>query len=138
MWSLDLVAPRLVGSSPAWEVLVPCIARQVLNHCTTRETRSLDIFLSLLSCPSFSLSSCYQIRIILFLNSVQMPLMYSKTIKNRFHLTRAPSAVYSWLFFFFSQGTLPRPVDHVWHNPIRRNKFKYLIDHPVSLTGAGR
>ncbi|XP_059793358.1 axonemal dynein light chain domain-containing protein 1 isoform X3 [Balaenoptera ricei] len=36
------------------------------------------------------------------------------------------------------KGTLPRPVDHVWHNPIRRNKFKYLIDHPVSLTGAGR
>ncbi|XP_045403210.1 axonemal dynein light chain domain-containing protein 1 isoform X3 [Lemur catta] len=36
------------------------------------------------------------------------------------------------------KGTLPRSVDHVWHNPIRRNKFKYLIDHPVSLTGAGR
>uniref|UniRef100_A0A8D1UAM5 Axonemal dynein light chain domain containing 1 n=1 Tax=Sus scrofa TaxID=9823 RepID=A0A8D1UAM5_PIG len=34
--------------------------------------------------------------------------------------------------------TLPRRADHVWHNPIRRNKFKYLIDHPVSLTGAGR
>ncbi|XP_051714207.2 axonemal dynein light chain domain-containing protein 1 isoform X1 [Oryctolagus cuniculus] len=36
------------------------------------------------------------------------------------------------------KGTLPRPVDHVWHHPVRRNKFKYLIDHPVSLTGAGR
>ncbi|ELK37147.1 Axonemal dynein light chain domain-containing protein 1 [Myotis davidii] len=36
------------------------------------------------------------------------------------------------------KGTLPRTVDHVWHHPIRRNKFKYLIDHPVSLTGAGR
>ncbi|XP_054443523.1 axonemal dynein light chain domain-containing protein 1 [Pteronotus mesoamericanus] len=36
------------------------------------------------------------------------------------------------------KGTLPRPVDHVWHHPIRRNKFRYLIDHPVSLTGAGR
>ncbi|XP_008590273.1 PREDICTED: axonemal dynein light chain domain-containing protein 1 [Galeopterus variegatus] len=36
------------------------------------------------------------------------------------------------------KGTLPRPVDHVWHHPTRRNKFKYLIDHPVSLTGAGR
>ncbi|EPY82537.1 hypothetical protein CB1_000644002 [Camelus ferus] len=34
--------------------------------------------------------------------------------------------------------TLPRLVDHVWQNPIRRNKFRYLIDHPVSLTGAGR
>ncbi|XP_048212658.1 axonemal dynein light chain domain-containing protein 1 [Perognathus longimembris pacificus] len=36
------------------------------------------------------------------------------------------------------KGTLPRAVDHVWQHPIRRNKFKYLIDHPVSLTGAGR
>uniref|UniRef100_A0A2K5QXR4 Axonemal dynein light chain domain containing 1 n=2 Tax=Cebus imitator TaxID=2715852 RepID=A0A2K5QXR4_CEBIM len=36
------------------------------------------------------------------------------------------------------KGTLPRLVDHVWHHPVRRNKFKYLIDHPVSFTGAGR
>nr|XP_055222798.1 axonemal dynein light chain domain-containing protein 1 isoform X8 [Gorilla gorilla gorilla] len=36
------------------------------------------------------------------------------------------------------KDTLPRLVDHVWHHPVRRNKFKYLIDHPVSLTGAGR
>uniref|UniRef100_A0A2K5DMK0 Axonemal dynein light chain domain containing 1 n=1 Tax=Aotus nancymaae TaxID=37293 RepID=A0A2K5DMK0_AOTNA len=36
------------------------------------------------------------------------------------------------------KGTLPRLVDHVWHHPVRRNKFRYLIDHPVSLTGAGR
>nr|XP_023404909.1 axonemal dynein light chain domain-containing protein 1 [Loxodonta africana] len=36
------------------------------------------------------------------------------------------------------KGGLLRPIDHVWHHPVRRNKFKYLIDHPVSLTGAGR
>ncbi|GAB1285571.1 Axonemal dynein light chain domain-containing protein 1 [Apodemus speciosus] len=36
------------------------------------------------------------------------------------------------------KGALPRIVDHVWQHPIRRDKFKYLIDHPVSLTGAGR
>ncbi|EDM09487.1 rCG46219 [Rattus norvegicus] len=36
------------------------------------------------------------------------------------------------------KGALPRLVDHVWQHPIRRNKFKYLIDHPVTLTGAGR
>lgn len=36
------------------------------------------------------------------------------------------------------KGTLPRLVDHVWQHPVRRSKFKYLIDHPVSLTGAGR
>ncbi|XP_058130789.1 axonemal dynein light chain domain-containing protein 1 [Dasypus novemcinctus] len=36
------------------------------------------------------------------------------------------------------KGSLLRPTDNVWHHPVRRNKFKYLIDHPVSLTGAGR
>ncbi|XP_012584427.1 PREDICTED: axonemal dynein light chain domain-containing protein 1 [Condylura cristata] len=36
------------------------------------------------------------------------------------------------------KGTLPRSVDGVWQHPLRRNKFRYLIDHPVSLTGAGR
>ncbi|EGV96018.1 Uncharacterized protein C1orf125 [Cricetulus griseus] len=36
------------------------------------------------------------------------------------------------------KGGLPRIVDHVWQHPVRRNKFKYLIDHPVSLSGAGR
>ncbi|XP_025733933.1 axonemal dynein light chain domain-containing protein 1 [Callorhinus ursinus] len=36
------------------------------------------------------------------------------------------------------KGTLPRPANQVWYHPIRRNKFRYLIDHPVSLTGAGR
>ncbi|XP_016060501.1 PREDICTED: axonemal dynein light chain domain-containing protein 1 [Miniopterus natalensis] len=36
------------------------------------------------------------------------------------------------------KGTLPRLADRVWHHPIRRDKFSYLIDHPVSLTGAGR
>uniref|UniRef100_H0UWD8 Axonemal dynein light chain domain containing 1 n=2 Tax=Cavia porcellus TaxID=10141 RepID=H0UWD8_CAVPO len=35
-------------------------------------------------------------------------------------------------------GTLPRTVDAVWQHPIHRTKFKYLIDHPVSLTGAAR
>uniref|UniRef100_A0A8C8U133 Axonemal dynein light chain domain containing 1 n=1 Tax=Peromyscus maniculatus bairdii TaxID=230844 RepID=A0A8C8U133_PERMB len=36
------------------------------------------------------------------------------------------------------KGALPRIVDHVWQHPVRRNKFKYLIDHPVSVTTAGR
>uniref|UniRef100_A0A8C8RC96 Axonemal dynein light chain domain containing 1 n=1 Tax=Pelusios castaneus TaxID=367368 RepID=A0A8C8RC96_9SAUR len=31
-----------------------------------------------------------------------------------------------------------RVPDGLWHHPIRRNKFKYLIDHPICLTGAGR
>uniref|UniRef100_A0A8C5R128 Axonemal dynein light chain domain containing 1 n=1 Tax=Leptobrachium leishanense TaxID=445787 RepID=A0A8C5R128_9ANUR len=31
-----------------------------------------------------------------------------------------------------------RPIDSVWSHPLRRSKFKHLIDQPVCLTGAGR
>nr|XP_060630424.1 axonemal dynein light chain domain-containing protein 1 [Anolis sagrei ordinatus] len=31
-----------------------------------------------------------------------------------------------------------RSADGVWQHPIRRNKFRYLIQHPICLTGAGR
>ncbi|KAJ7332029.1 hypothetical protein JRQ81_014209 [Phrynocephalus forsythii] len=35
------------------------------------------------------------------------------------------------------QGCI-RTADGVWQHPVRRNKFQYLIQHPVCLTGAGR
>ncbi|XP_067388624.1 axonemal dynein light chain domain-containing protein 1-like, partial [Emydura macquarii macquarii] len=35
------------------------------------------------------------------------------------------------------KGSMRAP-DGLWHHPIRRNKFRYLIDHPICLTGAGR
>ncbi|XP_062990267.1 axonemal dynein light chain domain-containing protein 1 [Elgaria multicarinata webbii] len=35
------------------------------------------------------------------------------------------------------QGCI-RTADGVWQHPVRRNKFRYLIEHPVCLTGAGR
>ncbi|XP_042317322.1 axonemal dynein light chain domain-containing protein 1 isoform X2 [Sceloporus undulatus] len=35
------------------------------------------------------------------------------------------------------QGCI-RTADGVWQHPLRRNKFRYLIQHPISLTGAGR
>ncbi|NXD87037.1 AXDN1 protein, partial [Halcyon senegalensis] len=35
------------------------------------------------------------------------------------------------------RGCLQRPAQ-LWHYPSRRNKFRHLTDHPVSLTGAGR
>ncbi|KAH0618261.1 hypothetical protein JD844_017292 [Phrynosoma platyrhinos] len=35
------------------------------------------------------------------------------------------------------QGCI-RTADGVWQHPIRRNKFRYLIQHPICLTGAGR
>ncbi|XP_044295169.1 axonemal dynein light chain domain-containing protein 1 isoform X4 [Varanus komodoensis] len=35
------------------------------------------------------------------------------------------------------QGCI-RTADGVWQHPVRRNKFRYLIEHPICLTGAGR
>ena len=41
LWHKGLVAPRHVGSSRTRaRTHVPCIGRQILNHCTTREVQS--------------------------------------------------------------------------------------------------
>ncbi|KAL1023170.1 hypothetical protein UPYG_G00037260 [Umbra pygmaea] len=31
-----------------------------------------------------------------------------------------------------------RRTDAIWHHPVGRKKYKYFLDHPMSLTGAGR
>ena len=42
MWLTGLVAPRHVGSSQTRaRTRVPCIGRQILNHCATREASVL-------------------------------------------------------------------------------------------------
>ena len=41
LWLTDLVAPQHVGSSQTRaRTRVPCIGRQILNHCATREALS--------------------------------------------------------------------------------------------------
>ena len=46
MWLTGLVAPRHVGSSQTRaRTRVPCIGRQTLNHCATREAQLLNIFM---------------------------------------------------------------------------------------------
>ena len=43
LWRTGLVAPRHVGSSQTRaRTCVPCIGRQTLNHCATREAPSID------------------------------------------------------------------------------------------------
>ena len=45
LWLTGPVAPRHVGSSQTRAgTRVPCIGRQTLNHCTTREALMLDFF----------------------------------------------------------------------------------------------
>ena len=42
LWLMGLVAPQHVGSSQTRDrTRVPCIGRQILNHCTTREVVGL-------------------------------------------------------------------------------------------------
>ena len=67
MWCIGLVAPRYVGSS--WtraQTRVPCIGRQILNHCASREAPSVGVFSFLvfnfiyfwLRCFTWAFSSC--------------------------------------------------------------------------------
>ena len=45
LWLIGLVAPRHVGSSQTRaRTRVPCIGRQILNHCATREAPKLLIY----------------------------------------------------------------------------------------------
>ena len=63
LWHMGLIAPRHVGSS--WtrdQTRVPCIGRQILNHCATREVlydefySSFICFSRLYFTTSFSIS----------------------------------------------------------------------------------
>ena len=52
LWLTGLVAPRHVGSSQTKaQTRVPCIGRQILNHCATREALN-DFFLNQESLPN--------------------------------------------------------------------------------------
>ena len=45
-WSWRLVAPRHVGSSPAWDrTHVSCISKQILIHCTTGKPQDLILLM---------------------------------------------------------------------------------------------
>ena len=55
MWLKGLVAPRHVGSSQTRaRTRVPCIGRQILNHCATREAPPSSCFNGRECKPSFS------------------------------------------------------------------------------------
>ena len=50
LWLMGLVAPRHVGSSQTRaRTCVPCIGRQILNHCTTREAHRRHFCILILS-----------------------------------------------------------------------------------------
>ena len=52
LWRTDLVAPRHVGSSRTRaRTRVPCIGRQILNHCTTKEAAERILNRENLACP---------------------------------------------------------------------------------------
>ena len=51
LWLMGLVALRHVGSSQTRaQTRVPCIGRQTLNHCATREALQLVFYIDLISC----------------------------------------------------------------------------------------
>ena len=64
MWLTGLVAPRHVGSSQTRaRTRVPCIGRQILNHCATREAQFLDFFPQI---PVRYILECYPLASLVF------------------------------------------------------------------------
>ena len=69
MWLTGPVAPRHVGSSQTRaRTRVPCIGRQILNHCTTREAlvnfkyiQRVDVLLRELNSRRHHCVFCYQL-----------------------------------------------------------------------------
>ena len=119
MWLTGPVAPRHVGSSQTRaQTRVPCIGRQILNHCATREAPGLFLLLLLLSCMSclyifkinpllvtsfaniFSLSLGYLF--ILFMVSFAVPKLIS--------LVRSRLFIFFWLCWVFVSVRGPSPV----------------------------
>ena len=55
LWLTGLVASRRVGSSQTRaRTCVPCIGRQILNHCATREAPNVCFMISFLFCSTNS------------------------------------------------------------------------------------
>ena len=96
----SLVALRNVGSSQtrAW-TCVPCIGRQTLNHCATREALStfwLDCFL-LLSCMSF------------FIFLIVIPYFYLFLLCRRFFVWYSPTChLFIFAFVAFAFGIISK------------------------------
>ena len=128
MWLTGPVAPRHVGSSQTRaQTRVPCIGRQILNHCATREAPGLFLLLLLLSCMSclyifkinpllvtsfaniFSLSLGYLF--ILFMVSFAVPKLISLVRSRLFIFAFIPIALGDWpkktLVQFMSDHVLP-------------------------------
>ena len=57
LWLTGLVAPRHVGSSQTRaQTRVPCVGRQILNHCATRDAQCMYFLVSKLKASMFTSS----------------------------------------------------------------------------------
>ena len=108
MWLTGLVAPRHVGSSQTRaRTRVPCIGRQILNHCATREapgswilnhcaTREVSLLLILnQSCQQFHTSLHHQF-LIAFLPDPMILILVPSSSSCSFRTN-------SWFFFSISE-----------------------------------
>ena len=82
MWLTGLVAPWHVGSSQTGaRTRVPCIGRQILNHCATREARLQIVFKENSGLPSDIDSSQVAFNS-MFINglNLDLPLLVKRTM----------------------------------------------------------
>ena len=89
LWLTGLVAPRHVGSSQTRaRTRVPCISRQILNHCATREA---PIFISLTHIVKHILNQHLEL-----INICIFPLNKMRILA-RFYFSRLPPSQISYL-----------------------------------------
>ena len=114
MWLTGLVTPRHVGSSQTRaRTRVPCIGRQILNHCATREAPNLRI-LNLTS-PDHPLKYLERIRdtlksLLLSCFGIPQPFLIGCGFQTFFHLKHIPLACSSLLMS--TESAAPKPHKH--------------------------
>ena len=133
MWLTGLVAPRHVGSSQTRaRTRVPCIGRQILNHCATREALSWilinrtllivwPVHVYLLPVTSASPSSQSEVTSTLKSVLIILLLSYSFTTcvyihKKKHFLFCLFWALYKVIYSFVTLSTLLLRVTHVDKN----------------------
>ena len=139
MWLTGLVAPRHVGSSQTRaRTRVPCISRQILNHCATREAPVYLFKQSVLSFIFFllffwSLFISILIFVIFFLLLILgLVCSFSSSLKCKVVYLRSVFLIYAFITLNFPLRTALLASHRFWYvvflfSFILRDFFKLLF-----------
>ena len=104
MWLTGLVAPRHVGSSQTRaRTRVPCIGRQILNHCATREASQIFSY----SIPGYLNS--YVWKLLMQTLALSSPLSSSQPLLSSPFSSFCPPTAWLSIFFLLSLSSFTNP-----------------------------